>query len=238
MPESRLLRRSVKQSKRSLYGSLIAIVVIIFIALNFGPYLIGGLGGFIDKLTGKGNQNEIVTTSNDIAAPTLDALPQATPSAKIDITGHTDYTDGTVELFVNGTKRDEKTLDNSQTFKFENIKLSEGNNIINARLNIGNKRSPLSDDQQISYVNSAPKLDVSFPSDGQSFHKGDQQITIAGATDPGNDVNVNGQIAIVDNSGNFSLDFNLKNGDNQLTITATGPSGQTTQKQLKVSYSE
>ena len=238
MADSRLTRRSVKQSKRQLYASLIAIVVILFIAINFGPYLIGGLGGFIDKITGKGSQADRIETSADIQAPTLDALPPATSNEQITVSGYSYYTKGLIELFVNGSRRDVTDLDNPQNFRFGDVKLSEGTNFIKVRTVIGDKKSDFSDEEQITYTKNAPKLEVSFPQDGQSFHKGDQQITVSGKTDPDNNVNINGFIAIVDSSGNFSHNYNLAFGDNKLTITATSPAGQTTIKEITVSYSE
>lgn len=238
MADSRLVRRSIKQSKRQLYASLVAIVVILFIAINFGPYLIGGVGGFIDKITGKGNQAEKIETSADIQAPTLDALLPATSNEHITVSGRSYYTHGSIELYVNGSRRDETNLDNSQNFRFTDVRLSEGTNSIKVRTIIDNKKSDFSEEEQISYNKSAPKLEVSYPQDGQSFHKGDQQITISGTTDPDNSVNVNGFIAIVDSNGNFSYNYNLANGDNKLKVTVTSPAGQTTIKELTVSYSE
>ena len=238
MAESRLIRRSIKQSKRQLYASLIAIVVILFVALNFGPYLIGGLGGFIDKITGKGSQAEKIETSADIQAPTLDALPAATSNEQITVPGRSYYTKGSIELFVNGFRRDQTDLENSQDFKFEDVRLAEGANFIKVRTIIDNKKSDFSDEEQITYNKNAPKLDVSFPADRQSFRKGDQQITMRGTTDADNSINVNGFIAIVDSSGNFTYNYNLSNGDNKVTITATSPAGQQTTKEITVSYSE
>ncbi len=236
--QSRLARRSIKQSKRQLYGSLVAIVIVLFVTFNFGPYLIGGVGGLIDKITGKGSQAEKIVTSADIQAPTLDAIPPATSNEKITVSGHSYYTNGTIELFVNGVRRDETDLVNSQNFKFGDVRLAEGTNFIKVRAITGNKKSGFSDEEQITYNKNAPKLEVSSPQDGQSFHKGDQQITVRGTTDADNSVNVNGFIAIVDSSGNFSYNYNLSNGDNKLTVTATSPAGQTTIKELTVSYSE
>lgn len=238
MADSRLARRSIKQSKRQLYVSLIAIVIVLFSTINFGPYLIGGLGGFIDKITGKGSQAERIETSADIQAPTLDALPAATSNEHISVSGRSYYIKGSIELFVNGVRRDETDLRDLQDFKFEDIGLSEGANFIKVRIIIGDKKSDFSDEAQITYTKNAPKLEMSFPQDRQSFHKGDQQITVRGTTNPDNSVNINGFIAIVDTGGNFSYNYNLSNGDNKLTITATSPAGQTTIKELTVSYSE
>lgn len=238
MVQSRLARRAIKKSKNQLYASLFGIVIVLFIAFNFGPGVIGTLGNIIDKVTGKTGQQELVKSDANIQPPTLDPIPAATPSASITITGKVDYQAGKVDLYVNGSLVDEVNIDNSQNFKFENVNLFTGDNFIKTRLVVDNKKSDFSDEKKITYTKNAPKLDISFPSDHQNFTKADLQITIKGVTDPENSVNVNGFTAIVDNNGNFSYDYHLTNGDNKLTITATALSGQTITKEVTVSYSE
>lgn len=235
--ESRLSRRSVKQSKNQLYGSLIAIVVIIVAALTIGPYLIGATGTFIDKITGKTGQGAAIVSDASIQPPDLDPLSQATPSAQITITGRTDYQNGKIELYVNNDLFGETNVDSDQTFKFENVSLRSGNNSIQARIIINNKKSNLSAEQDIVLSKNAPNLNISNPSDHQGFSKVNQ-ITVNGTTDAQNSITVNGFTAIVDNSGNFSYQMNLTNGDNKISVVATDPAGQTTTKEITVSYSE
>ncbi len=236
--QSRLTRRSVTKSKNQLYGSLMAIVVIIFVALTFGPFLIGATGSLIDRITGKTGQADNIQTNADIQPPTFDPIPDATPSARINLSGRTDYQSGTIELFVNNVPTNTTQINEDQTFNFENIRIREGSNSIRARIIINNKKSEFSSEEFISYTKGQPKLDVSFPQDKAEFHKADKQITIKGSTDQENSISVNGFTAIVDSGGNFSYDLNLNNGENKITVTATAPSGQTTVKELAVNYSE
>jgi len=238
MPESRLARRSIKQSKKQLYISLAGIALVLFLAINFGPGLIGSAGVVIDKLTGKSSQDNVIKTGGQIQPPSLDPLPQATPSATITVSGKTNYPTGTVELFVNNSLSDQTAIDNNQIFKFTGVSLSSGNNVIKARIVLNDQKSDFSGEADINYSKSAPKLDVSFPSDKQNFTKSDQQITVKGTTDTDNSVTVNGFIAIVDYQGNFTYDLSLNQGDNKVAVIATSPSGQTTEKDLTVSYSQ
>lgn len=236
MADSRLRRKSLTQSKKQLYISIFGIIAVLFIALNFGPTLIGGLGGLIDTITGKNTSEKVINSNADIQAPTLDPIPVATPSAHIDITGESDYPDAKVELYVNDFKAGETDVDDSQIFSFEGVKLSKGDNTIKARLIVKDKKSDFSEELKISYANEAPKLEVISPSDHQSFTKADQQINVTGKTDSQNTVSVNDFVAIVDNNGNFSYHLNLSDGDNKIKITASAPSGQTTTTELTVSY--
>jgi len=238
MADSRLARRSINQSKKQLYASLIGIFVVLFIALSFGPTLLGVVGSAIDKITGKSGQSAIIKSDADVQPPMIDPLPNATPSASISISGRSDYQNGEIELFINDRKEYETKVTDSQTFEFEDVDLSEGDNYIKARTVIGDKKSDFSEEIRVAYVKSAPKLEVTFPSDKQSFSKTDQQISVRGTTDPDNNITVNGFVAIVDNSGSFSYNLALNSGDNKLTVIATNQAGNRTEKELTVSYSE
>ena len=235
--DSRLSRRSEKQSKKQLYASLIGIVVVIFIALNFGPILISQLGGFIDTLAGKSKQFTNLVSDADLEPPQLDPLPAGTTGESINVTGRAFYTDGKVELFLNNSSYEIITLNNSQDYEIEDIELAEGENILKVRMISNNKRSEFSQDYKISYLKDEPKLEINSPSDGASFSKTDQEINVRGKTDPENTIRVNDFIAIVDTEGNFSYIFKLKEGENKIKIVATNLAGKTTEKELTVSYS-
>lgn len=238
MTDSRLSRRSLKQNKKQLYYTLGIIVAVLIIAFNFGPVLIGGLGSVIDVISGKSNQTIKTTDDVELLPPRIDPLVAATPSAKIRITGSSDYTNGNIELYINNEKYDTTDILENQTYKFDRVVLSEGVNYIKVRIVMDNKKSNFSEEEQITYAKNAPKLELLFPSDNQSFTKADQQITIKGTTDQDASVSINGFIAIVDSQGKFTYDFRLNNGENKISVVSTGRSGQSTTKDLTVSYSE
>lgn len=237
MRESRLTRRSVKQNKKQLYASLIGIVVVLFITINFGPHLIGSLGSLIDSITGKSSQSAKINTNSNLVAPQLDSLPEATPSASITVTGSSYYPDGTIELYVNDSRAQEVDLENDQSFEMEDVRLSEGENVIKARFVLGSKKSDFSEEERIVYAKSPPKLEVSSPTNGQAFSKADQEIAVQGTTSPENKVTVNDFIAIVGSSGNFSYVYKLKEGENKIIVVAKDPAGTQTKTEITVSYS-
>lgn len=238
MAESRLSRRSIKQSKKQLYGSLIGIVVVIFVGLNFGPYLIGILGGTIDAITGKSRQTTNIIADAQLEPPALDPIPQATPDETINLTGRAFYADGEVEFFLNNSKYKTVKLEGSQDFEINNVKLSIGENIFSLRMVRNNKKSEFSKDYKISYIKDAPKLEISFPQDGASFDRTSQEITIKGVTSPETSVKINEFIAIVDSEGNFSYFLRLSPGENKIKITAENAAKKTITKEITVSYSE
>ncbi|MBI4092058.1 MAG: hypothetical protein HY427_02535 [Candidatus Levybacteria bacterium] len=235
--DSRLSRRSEKHNRKQLYASVIGIVVVIFVVLNFGPLLISGFGGFIDTLTGKSKQVTSFQSDADLQPPQLDPLPQGTTEELIAVMGRAFYADGKVELFLNNSSYEIVRLNNSQDFEIEDVKLEQGENTLRVRMIRNNKKSDFSQDYKISYLKDEPKLEISFPTDGAGFSKADQEINIRGTTDPENTIRVNDFIAIVDTDGNFSYVFKLKEGENKIKVVATNLAGKTTEKELTVSYS-
>ena len=238
MRESRLTRRSINKSRNQLYFSIAGIVVILFLALNFGPLVITSIGSTIDNITGKGTQSTKITNSSDLVPPTMDSIPAAVGENSINISGSSYYNEGEIELIINGERRDTFELSDSQDFAFEDVTLQGGDNYIKVRTIIDGKRSAFSEEKKVSFLKEAPKLEISHPSDKQSFSKADREISVRGTTDPENTVEINGFIAIVDSSGNFSYTLSLTNGDNKVTVKAVNPAGQDTTKEITVSYSE
>ncbi len=235
--ESRLKRRSLRHSKKQLYGSLIGIVILLFVALNFGPYLISILGGAIDTITGKSGQTGTIKSSSILVPPSLDPLPRATQNDFIDVTGRSFYQNADVELFVNNSKYESAPISEDLDFEIKDVKLKLGENSLKVRIMRGDLKSEFSQDYKISYVKNEPKLEIETPSSGASFLRADQEITVRGKTDPDNTVRINDFIAIVDSDGNFSYVYKLKEGENKLTITAQNSAGKTKDAELTVSYS-
>ncbi len=238
MVDSRLSRRSEKQSKKQLYGSVIGIFAIIFIALNFGPFLLAASGSAIDSITGKNREANNIISDAELQPPQLDPISDATSEPEITVTGRSYYPKGSVELYVNGSKRATEKIDDSLDFEFSDIKLATGTNNFKFRMIQGDKKSEFSDEYEVVYLKDAPKLEVEAPSDGSTFTKGDQEITVRGKTDTENTITVSGFTSIVDSEGNFSYLLKLNDGENKIKIVAENLAGKSTEKEITVSYSQ
>ncbi len=238
MVDSRLSRRTEKQSKKQLYGSVIGIFVVIFIALNFGPFLLAASGSAIDTITGKNRETNNIISDADLQPPQLDPISDATSEPEITVTGRSYYPTGSIELYVNGSKRATEKIDDSLDFEFSDIKLVTGSNNLKFRMIQGDKKSDFSDEYEVVYLKDAPKLEVETPNDGSSFTKGDQDINVRGKTDPDNTISVSGFTAIVDAEGNFSYLLRLNDGENKIKIVAQNLAGKSTEKEITVSYSQ
>ena len=211
----------------------------LFLLFRFGVDILVGFSTIISG--SKGSQ----TTSSDnqinfIAPPILNPLVSATNSAQIIITGKA-VKNQTIDLYINNNNVDQAQTDDNGIFTF-NESLTSGDNQIKTKAVSGGKQSDFSDVVDVVYKNSPPTLDISSPSDGQSFNKNQintgNSINVNGKTDSGVNVTVNGFWAVVDDNNNFSYNLPLQNGDNQIKIVATDQAGNKTEKDLKVNYSQ
>jgi hypothetical protein len=235
MRRSRLTKNVEKRTRKNILLSIVGILIILFLLMKFG---VGILVNFSLFLAGsKDNQSQQSTNKIDfLAPPTLNPISSATNSAKIIISGK--YTkDTTIELFVNDDLEDETKTDKDGNFAFT-PSLKQGSNQIKARAKVDDKKSDFSVTFTVNYSNSAPKLEVTSPSDGQTFKKDQNTASIQGSTDQGVTVTVNGFWAVIDETNNFSYTLPLQNGDNEIKIVAVDQAGNKSEKTLKVNYSQ
>lgn len=234
--QSRLSRNVEKQSKKQLIIFLVGIFVICLLVLKYGTVAIQTIG----NISGRFNQNSNTTIQQVPSLDTLDPpyltqIPTATKTSSISISGITSTIGGTAQLYINNQQVDTVNVD-GKAFTFTNETLSVGDNDIKVRQKVNNKLSSFSRDYHVSYANQPPKLNVSFPNDGMTFSRGDQEIDIKGETDPNDSVTVNSFVAIVNDDGSFTYHMTLNPGDNDIKVEATNPSGLTTNKEFHVTY--
>ncbi len=231
---SRLTRTSEQKSKKQIVTFGIATLVFIIVLFKFGPSLMSGISSL--PFFKKQAASEVVVDKNTLEAPFINSIPEATDSATIIVSGTSAYSDAEINLYLNGDLYDTSPLSSDQKFSFEHVRLRQGANTIKAQVKKGEVESDFTREYTVSYSQGDAKLDVSSPSDGQEFTRGDQNISVSGTTDPDSDITVNGFKAIVDSSGSFSYYLKLNEGDNTITIDATNQAGKKTEKTLKVKY--
>jgi cytoskeletal protein RodZ len=81
---------------------------------------------------------------------------------------------------------------------------------------------------QVASINQYPNLDIYQPQDRQLI-KG-SLVAVAGKTDPGMSVEVNGQEVFVDSGGNFKTQISIEPGPTELRVTAKNKFEKTTAK--------
>ncbi|MCL5439023.1 MAG: hypothetical protein M1268_03465 [Patescibacteria group bacterium] len=236
MIKSRLSRTIERQSKRNFILSILGIIVVLGLLIKFGLPVLINFSLFISDMKGTQNTSE-KKAEEFIAQPVLDPLPTATNSAKTTITGIASAKQ-TINLYINDELVDKVTTEDDGKFVFNDISLNKGNNVIKVRSIINNsKKSDFSEEINIVYKNKEPNLAIDSPTDGQTFSKDQSQIEVKGKTDPGVKITVNDFWVIVDENGNFSYKINLREGDNQIKVSATDDAGNNKTTELKIKYS-
>lgn len=236
MRRSRLSRKYENKSKQNLILSILGIAVILFILFRYGIPFLSDTSFFVGQITNKESSDTKKTqTSTFVSSPHLDTLPLTTNAKTVKISG-TALAGLKVEIYLNGSKFKETTVDKNGNFE-TSIDLSEGENIVKARSISGDSKSDFSDSQTISFKKSNPNLTIDSPHDGDNL-SGGNQTTVSGKTDPQNSVTVNDFLAIIDSNGNWSYGLTLVNGSNEIRVVAIDQAGNKTEKSIHVNYSQ
>lgn len=229
---SRLRRVEQKRAVKTVVWGLILIAALLGLVVKFGIPLLIQLAVLLtnpDSLPPENPDSQI------LSAPTLDALPEATPSAKIRVTGFT-LANTTVAILVNGQIETE-TLSPDGEFDLP-VELADGTNIISAQAkNSQGGQSPLSASWQVVRDSQPPTLSVTSPADHSSTQGNSQKIIdIAGQTEPDATVQINGRLAIVSADGKFSFRFQQNDRDNPVAVVARDRAGNQTTQTLTLTW--
>ena len=216
--------------------SLLGIVVVVILVLKVGIPLLVNFSLFLanqkDKTTSSQNANS--DDSAFISPPIFDPIPTATNSAKAALSG-TGNPDQTIRIYVNDDLKNEVLTKEDGTFSLIQD-LEKGVNTIKAKSKIKERESDFSQPVTIAYIDTKPTLDITSPSNEQTFSKDQNTAPVSGKTSTGSRITVNGFWAIVDENNNFSYNLPLQNGENQIKVIAADEAGNTTEKDLKIPY--
>ena len=229
---SRLRRVEQKRALRTVVWGLILIAALLALVIKFGIPLLIQLAILLTKPDSLPPENP---DSQILSAPTLDALPEATPSAKIHVTGFT-LANTTVAILVNDQVEIE-TLSADGKFDLP-VELSDGTNLISAQAkNSQGGQSPLSASWEVIRDAQPPTLSVTSPVDKSSTQGNSQKIIeISGQTEPDAMVAINDRIVIVAADGKFSFRFDQSEGENTITIIARDRAGNTVTQTLTIAW--
>lgn len=171
-----------------------------------------------------------------IAAPTLDALPDATPSASLVLTGYT-LPDTSVSVVVNGKESDPIAPNDDGSFSIP-INLSEGDNVIVAiAKDSRDNSSPSSRHWTVVRDSSPPTLTITELQDG-SKRSGvsEKKVDVRGQTEKDVQVTVNGRFVSVGSNETFSWPIDLKEGENTIEVVASDRAGNKTLAQITITW--
>ncbi|OGK18713.1 hypothetical protein A2866_03780 [Candidatus Roizmanbacteria bacterium RIFCSPHIGHO2_01_FULL_39_8] len=231
----RLDRYQKKQQKRQIFFAVGVLIVVVILLFSYGIPLILNTSLFIAHLTEpKVTPSELEKNENFFGNVDISSIPSATNSAKIEVGGSAvNFTD--LEFYLNDDLAKEVNLSTSGNFIEEIENLKEGLNtlyvIAKAKHSSEEKKT---EEFEIYYKNTKPKLDIKNPQDGSKTNQ--TEVSVSGSTDKETYIKVNGLPVVVDAQGNFQTSIRLKEGENQIQISAQDVAGNTEEKMLKVIY--
>lgn len=233
----RAARRLARRSKTNFVVTILLVGIIIYATIQWVlPNFIGGIGFVKNFVKPSQKVNLAVSQNSNLAPPVLNIPYEATNTAEISIKGF--GTPGSkVELYIDDQPKQTIEVAGDGSFNFENVTLSLGtNNIYGTTLDEDDKESLPSKTIKLYFDNEKPPLTISEPEDDKVVAGGDKKVKIAGQTEPGAKVFINGTQIIVSGEGNFSIDQNLSDGENIISIKAVDSASNSTEEQRKVIY--
>jgi len=232
---SRLERLARKEEKnvirRIIYLSGISLILAILL-IKLGIPLLGKFTDLLSFIFHK-DETQLSTEKSVTQPPRIDSLPTATNSAKLVVSGSSEG--ATVEIYLNSEKAGQSKVDNGE-FTYEDLLLKNGENDISAKaLDQSGNESDFSQSKKVIFDKEPPKLEVSSPSDGQSFSQ-NNRIKVTGKTDKDAQVYANGFLATVDLDGNFEVFVPVPEGETTIEIKASDEAGNVTIQTRKITF--
>lgn len=235
MNKSRLAKRLERQIIRNLFLSLLGIIVIVMVLVKFGIPILVNFSLFLSG-NRTDQESQVDNKTSFVPVPILNSQEIATNSARSQINGSA-LPKQTIMLYVNGNLADKVSTDDTGDFS-SIIALTPDKNTIKAKaIASDGKESDFSEGILIIFKTTPPTLEISFPSDNQSFSKEQNTVEVKGKTDSQVRVTINGFWAIIDDGNNFFYNLLLKEGINEIKLVATDQAGNKTEKELRVTYS-
>ncbi|TSC85392.1 MAG: Uncharacterized protein G01um10147_1168 [Microgenomates group bacterium Gr01-1014_7] len=234
---TRSARRMVRKTRHNFLATIIIILVLLFVTLNWIlPALINGIGFVKNFINHPQTQKSSTLENPSLAPPVLNIPFEATNSAQISISGYASP-NSKVKLYLDDSSKQTVDVSGDGSFIFSNIHLSLGTNNIYAKtVDEAEKESLSSKLFRIIYDSEKPVLLISEPEDSKKIQGGDKKVKVSGKTELGAKVFINDSQTVVDKDGNFSTDLPINEGDNTITIKAVDVATNTAEIQRKVTY--
>lgn len=219
----------------------ILLILLVFIGLITAGYffLYYGLGqivnyAFLLRPSKTASTDTSLQQSPQILVdPVLQDLPFATNSASILISGIT-TPEQFVDFYQNNEKIDSIKSDFDGNFAFQ-IYLKPGENSVYVKSSdVYTKKSKTSKRSTILFLDAPPELTLENDLDGKTVST--QFIDIKGSTEKEVFVQINSAPVVVRADGSFVFPFKLKDGDNEINITAVDVAQNVTKKSMRVKY--
>ena len=234
MTASRLERvRSKKAGKQGVVYLIVAIGLMVGM-IGWGLPMAARLAGLLNP-----GSDEIVGEAELRPTPPIFSdVPEATFSAQVKVAGYA-QPGLDVILFLNGAEYGRKLTSESGTFNFEEIAITEGENVVYAyTATAKDLRSEQSRSYTIVLDATKPVVTIETPKEGEVFRGTSSRIAnFSGSVDElGSKVYIGERMVIVQNDGKFSLPYQLVEGDQEIMIKAIDKAGNESVITLKLRW--
>lgn len=230
---SRLVKREKSKIQKQTFTYLLfGIVILLLFIFLIVPNLIRLFFAIIDK--------ESPLEEKDIAPPQVPVLSsnpvEATFSASLNLAGFAEPKSKVIFL-LNSAKSAEIIVSEEGKFEHE-LELVEGQNELSIfGLDEAGNESLKTRSYLITRDSEAPILEIEEPKDGEVIElKKNRTVTIKGKTEPEAKVFINSRLVLADKEGNFSSNYYLDEGKNELVFEATDKATNKTQKKIEVEF--
>lgn len=215
--------------RQTVFLVIAAIGLVLLSVLVIIPGVIRFLGG----------SSAIVEVDDSLPpqTPILAAPVTATFSATLSLSGFT--TKNSEVIFLKNGQQDQTAMaDDGGNFTAE-MSLEKGENLVTAYAKKGDQESGVSEQYTILFDDEKPLIELEEPKENQSIQgKKSQMVAVKGKTEPSSRLTLNDRLIFVTADGTFSTSHRLENGENVLNFRSVDAAGNTTEKQIKVSFSE
>lgn len=223
------------KARRQLF---ISILVAAGLGLIFIFFLMPLLFSFVVGVArrgsvGIGEERDVVPPQR----PVLQPLPNATNATDIEVSGFTEP-QAEVTLFIDGAQFGLVRADDEGAFKFS-VEMVEGEHELWA--SAADEAGNVSTDSQryrIVVDLTSPTVIINQPEAGAVFTLPRERTqTVTGKVSERARVSVNGALTQTDAEGNFSVTMQLREGENEIKVSATDEAGNTSEEvQITVEY--
>lgn len=230
---SRLAKREKnKIQKQTFYYLFFGIVILLVFIFLIMPNLIRLFFAIID-----GDSPLVEKDTIPPQVPVLSSNPvEATFSASLNLKGFAEPKSKVVFL-LNSAKSAEIIVSEEGQFEHE-LELVEGENELSIfGVDEAGNESLKTRSYLITRDSEAPILEIEEPKDGSVIElKKNRTVTIKGKTESNARVTINGRMVFADEDGNFSSNYYLAEGKNELEFEATDKATNKTNKKIEVEF--
>lgn len=233
---TRLERHMQEQSRKKALLLALVIVVIVAFFLTVGVPLFVSLSGRVSDYLAGETVAEEESDDLEFSDVEIDAIPEATNSASIELSGTVASVDR-LSVYLNGKVIQRLNVEGKSEFITEIEGLDAGTNevyISGERKGSTNIRR--SSKHTVLFNADKPTLEISEPTDGSNTPR--EEITVVGKTNPGsgNQVRVNGAPTVIAADGSFRWPVRLREGENKILVRVEDNAGNFEEKTVTVKY--